>query len=334
VAKNIEADNNLNNEQIDNLNKIKDSIYTIRKNVEALSEKLRSGDVSLLRTDKNKDFYYDDVSDYGTDVAFTAIDKTSMEYPKLIYDGPFSEGLKEKGPKSDLGAEVDENTAMQEAAKYLGNNVQLSKKEDDNGIIPCYVFETNTSNNNETSYTVKVSKAGGHVLQIVSNRIINSQQIDITQAQTKAKEFLEKIGFTNMSENYYETYGNKTVFNFVVQKDDVIIYPDMVKVQVALDNGEIVGFEASTYYMSHYERTINTAKISMQKAQEKVSSNLTIVSKRLAIIPLESGYEVLCYEFKGKTKNDEIFIVYINADTGVQQEILKVIEANNSILTL
>lgn len=334
VAKGIDAKNNLNNKQIDNLNKIKDSIYTIRKNVEALSEKIRSGDVSLLRTDKNKNFYYEDVSDYGTDVAFTAIDKTSMEYPKLIYDGPFSEGLKEKGPKSDLGAEVDESTAMQAAAKYLVDNVQLNKTADDNGIIPCYVFETSTNNDNETYYRVKVSKAGGHVLQIISNRTINSQQIDITQAQEKAKEFLKKIGFKNMSENYYETYGNKTVFNFVTQKGDVVIYPDMVKVQVALDNGEIVGFEASTYYMCNYDRTINKAKISMQQAQKKVSSNLTIVSKRLAIIPLESGYEVLCYEFKGKTKDNEIFIVYINADTGAQQEILKVIEANNSILTL
>lgn len=333
VAKQIDAKNNINNEEIDNLAKIKDTVYTIRKNVEALSDKLRSGDVSLFRTDNNKGFYYEDELAYGTDLAFTQINKTSMEYPKLIYDGPFSEGLKEKGPKSNLGAQVDENAAMQAAVKYLGGNVQLSKAADDNGIIPCYVFETN-ADNNESSYSVKVSKAGGHVLQIVSSRIINSQQLDITQAQAKAKEYLQKIGFENMSENYYETYGNKTVFNFVGQKDGVIIYPDMVKVQVALDNGEIVGFEASTYYMSHYDRTIKKAAITVQQAQKKVSSNLTIVSKKLAIIPTQSGNEVMCYEFKGKTKDGEIFIVYINSDTGVQQEILKVIEANNSILAL
>jgi germination protein YpeB len=334
AAQKIDGKNNLSDEEISNLNKIKDSVYTIRKNVEALSEKIRSGDVSIFRTDNNKSFYYDGESDYATDTAFLAIDKTSMEYPKLIYDGPFSEGLKENGPKADLGAEVDESKAKEAAEKFLGNNVQLNKTQDDNGIIPCYVFETSSSNNGETYYRVKVSKAGGHVLQIISNRTVNSQTLDIAAAQEKAKQFLEANGFSGMSENYYETYSNKTVFNFVAQKDSVIIYPDMVKVQVALDNGEIVGFEASTYYMCHYDRTISRAKISMQQAQKSISANLTVISQKLAIIPLDNGSEVMCYEFKGKTKDNEIYIVYINADTGAQQEILKVIEANNSILTL
>lgn len=333
ISKKMDGQSRLSNEEIDNLTKIKDSVYTIRKNVEALSDKIRAGEISLLRTDNNDGFYYDDELEYGTDKAFSAIDKTSMEYPELIYDGPFSEGLRERGPISDLGAEVDENTAMQAAAKYLGN-VQLNKTQDDNGIIPSYVFETNTNNENETSYRAKVSKAGGHVLQIISNRTINNQQIDIDQAKVKAKEFLEKNGFENMSENYYETYGNKTVFNFVAKKDNVIIYPDMVKVQVALDNGEIVGFEACGYYMCHHDRNISKAKVSMQQAQKNINGNLSITSKRLAIIPLDNGDEVMCYEFKGKTKDDEIFIVYINAQTGVQQNILKVIEADDSILAL
>jgi len=74
--------------------------------------------------------------------------------------------------------------------------------------------------------------------------------------------------------------------------------------------------------------------VSMQQAQKNVSSSLEITSKKLAIIPLDGGSEVLCYEFKGKTKDDEWYIVYINADTGKQQEILKIIEANESVLTL
>ena len=38
---------------------------------------------------------------------------------------------------------------------------------------------------------------------------------------------------------------------FVPVKGGVRIYPDLVKVSVALDNGEIVGFEAMGYLMAH-----------------------------------------------------------------------------------
>ena len=333
VAQKVDSSEDITEEEMNNLQKIKDGVYTIMKNVESLSEKFQNGEISFLREDN--DFYLSDETENEIDNLFSGINKSSMEYPKLIYDGPFSEGLKEQGPKMDLGEEIDEAKAKELVAKFLDNDKNLEKTTDDDGIIPCYVFESNTDEDNkETYYRIKISKDGGHILQVVSNREIEEQKLSLKDAQAKAKEFLEKNGFKNMSENYYETYGNKTVFNFVYEQDNVIIYPDLVKVQVALDNGEIVGFEASTYYMSHYDRDIPKASVSMQQAQKNVSSSLEITSKKLAIIPLDGGSEVLCYEFKGKTKDDEWYIVYINADTGKQQEILKIIEANESVLTL
>ena len=38
-------------------------------------------------------------------------------------------------------------------------------------------------------------------------------------------------------------YDNIGVFNFVTSLDNVRIYPEAIKVEVALDNGDIIGFQ-------------------------------------------------------------------------------------------
>ena len=103
--------------------------------------------------------------------------------------------------------------------------------------------------------------------------------------------------------------------------------------QIALDNGEFIGIEAQGFHFSHHERKIEPPAITLDDARSKVSEKLEITKERLAIIPTESKNEVLCYEFKGTYKN-EWYIVYINADTGREEQILKIIEADESVLTL
>ena len=52
----------------------------------------------------------------------------------------------------------------------------------------------------------------------------------------------------------------------------------------------------------------------------------------ISIIPTEWRTEIFCYEFKGKI-NDTDFLVYINAETGKEEDILVIIETPNGILT-
>ena len=99
----------------------------------------------------------------------------------------------------------------------------------------------------------------------------------------------------------------------------------------SVDNGEIVGFDASTYLMNHKKRTIAAPNITMEKARESVKIDYDIDSIRLAIIP-KNGEEILCYEFKGKYKDSD-FIVYINALNGKEEDVLQIIKNENGILT-
>ena len=69
-------------------------------------------------------------------------------------------------------------------------------------------------------------------------------------------------------------------------KDDVRIYPDMVKVRVALDNGEILGFDAVGYIMNHEDdRVIHKPKLTEEEARERVNTEFDVRSSRLAVIP-------------------------------------------------
>ena len=110
------------------------------------------------------------------------------------------------------------------------------------------------------------------------------------------------------------------------------MYPDLVKVKVALDDGEILGIETNGYLNNHEIRNIPNPEISKEQARKKLNNNLEIISEDLAIIPTEWKTEIFCYEFKGKVK-DLDFLVYINAKTGEEESILVIIDTPNGILT-
>lgn len=73
-------------------------------------------------------------------------------------------------------------------------------------------------------------------------------------------------------------------------------------------------------------------KITIEQAKKNLNSKLNILSENLAIIPTEWKTEVLCWEFKGKV-DDTDFLVYINAKTGEEQDILVITNTPNGTLT-
>ena len=105
------------------------------------------------------------------------------------------------------------------------------------------------------------------------------------------------------------------------------------KVKVALDDGEVVGMEANGYVMNHTIRDIRTPQLSKQDARAKISSNLNIDDVNVALIPKDSKREVLCYEFKGNAGGRN-FLIYINAETGKEEDIQILIESPDGILTI
>ena len=121
--------------------------------------------------------------------------------------------------------------------------------------------------------------------------------------------------------------------NYAYSQNGVIMYPDLIKLKVALDDGKVLGIETTGYLSNHIKRDISKVKITKEKAKEKLNKNLNIQSEILAVIPTEWKSEILCYEFKGKIEETE-YLVYINAENGEEEQILIITNTPNGKLTM
>ena len=238
--------------------------------------------------------------------------------------------------KGLTGEEIDEDKAKQIAEEFIGKD--KIKEINSNGVsenanIPSYDFAVKTENNNDTNLWISVSRKGGHVVFMNYNRNVDVEVITTEKANELGKEFLNTRGISNMKETYYMKQDGIVTINYAYMQNDVIMYPDLIKLKVALDNGEILGIETTGYLNSHTERTLEEVQISKEKAKESLNKELEILSEGLAVIPTKYQTEVLCWEFKGKVEDRE-FLVYINATTGREEDILVILNTPNGTLTM
>ena len=125
-----------------------------------------------------------------------------------------------------------------------------------------------------------------------------------------------------MEPAYYQVNFGMVTFNFVPVQDGVRLYPDLIKVQVSLETGQVVGVEANNYLRNHVQRDFSAARMEQEEAVA-LAPSLEISSTRLALIPHYSQ-EILCYELRGTADGQE-YLVYLNAETGAAEEILQVV---------
>ena len=166
-----------------------------------------------------------------------------------------------------------------------------------------------------------------------NNRNVDEENISQEEANKIGKEFLEEKGIEGMEATYFTKLSNVVTINYAYKYDDIIAYPDLIKVKVALDNGEILGIETNGYLNSHTSREFDNVSLSIDEAREKLNSDLEILSEGMAIIPTEWKTELLCYEFKGTADGRE-FLVYINCQTGEEEDILVILDTPGGTLTV
>lgn len=324
----------LTDEDLNNLKQLYDYSVELSNTLNQLSDEINANRITWKDLTKDSStMFAQQVSNISQD-SFTNLEENFHEYSGLIYDGAFSEHITSSEPKGLTGNEIDEQTAQNKAEEFIGkerikdiNNLGVSE----NANITSYNFSINT-NSNET-ISIAISKKGGHIVYMNMNRNVDVENLTQEQADEKGKEFLEQKGFNNMKETYYLKQNGIVTINYAYQQEDVVIYPDLIKVKVALDNGEILGIETTGYLSSHCDRQLSSPKVSKEEARKKLSSKIEILSENLAIIPTEWKTEILCYEFKGKINNLE-FLAYFNVENGKEEDILVITNTPNGTLTM
>jgi len=265
---------------------------------------------------------------------FERLELELTEFPTLIYDGPFSDHIERREPRGLTGPAVSEDEAAVIAREFSGAgegaSVRVTGEAD--GPIQAYAVRVERERG-DSAVELHVSRQGGHVVWMLDGRSVGEPVLSLEEAVQRAREFLAKRGLSSMEPTWASSSQGRAVIPFVFVQDGVRIYPDLVKVTVALDDGAIIGYEALGFLMSHHPRTLPAPQLGEAKARERLHPALSAETGRLALIPLETLDEVLTWEFPAYLDGDP-YVVYINALTGAEEQILKLLPTGEGTLTL
>lgn len=292
----------------------------------------------------------------GVGDSLADMDRELQEVPALIYDGPFSAHQVDRKPAEPLGDEVSREEAERRARSFLGGRLRLLGRSEMGGTLPAWIFTFRRlepgpeplGGQAGEQIAVTVSRAGGRVLWVLSEREPGGVRIAPRAALDRAARLLEERGFRGFTATGWVREGETLTASFaprvpisaLVRGDagavdpdtPVVVYPDLVKVTVALDDGSVLGFDARTYWLSRHRRQLPAPRLDPEQARATTNPALDVASVRLAVVPLPSGREVLAYEVLGTFGRDR-FLTYLNAGDGREELLLRLVETADARIT-
>ena len=354
--------NNLKNTDFANLEKIHASIAQIKDELNATMDKLMNGYriVDNLENGENDSRFSLNFSGLGAD---------TMELPSLIYDGPFSDSSTQRVIKGLPQSEVSKEEPITKIGPLVEQKVQslfgssitnLAYLGETKSVVETFDFGLSAGGKN---YFVQITKRGGFLLTMSANseqydgqgdqnanrqsenstdveqsEVATVKKQDVNSSKTEkaiedALDFAKKLDIPNLKSVWSAASNGVCYVNLAPVQDDIVLYPDLIKAKVDEQTNEVIGWEASSYAFNHVEREDLIAQLGKEDAKKLVSSNLSITSQQLCVIPLEFVGETLAYEFAGTFDNYQYYL-YIDAYTGNQVRVLRVIQTDQGELVL
>ena len=325
ITKNVVKGESINEKDRENLIKLSKIAKTLSNGIDEAKTMLNDAEAwneSIENALNDIEFE----SELDSHLADTA--EALSDYPTLIYDGPFSDHVMQK--ESELlknSAPINEGKAKELAAKQLGLKAEaLFTKGEESGKMPSFVFGFENG-------TVAVTKRGGYISYFKNERDVKSPSADYEKAVDTAKKYIKRLDIGNFESSYYFADEGVCVINFAFIHGDTICYPDLIKVGVALDNFEIVFYEARGYIMNHTGRTLKVPVHTSEEAQKVLSPHLTVKNRSLAVIPSGGKNELYCYEFLCIGDQKEEILVYVNTETLDEEQIFILLKTDGGTLT-
>lgn len=313
----------LTQETIDNISKLQSSVTAINSSITELEDILRANPMNwhALSTASREDL---ETLDNVLISSFDNLQNEGIDYPALIYDGPFSDSVVNKEIEEPEGTDITKEEAVDIAKKFMdaGKDVTEYSTQETSGLINIWSVVLQKG---DSYYYFNIAKRTGEVINFINSGESYEEKISREDAVSVAQQFLEKNGYSNMVPQFCQvTNGNATI-NFVREENGVLIYPDMVKVRVDMCNSVVNGFEGMSYYANHRkERDIPTDLIPADQLTTLLRSDAQLESCGIAIIPTDGENEQLCYEFRCNIDSDT-YIYYYDAQTLKEAKIFKVL---------
>ena len=229
-----------------------------------MQSRIDAGDVPSVQL--SGDAYYEPASN-ETDKSQQ--EGNVQEFPTLIYDGPFSESAEKAEARGLTGEQVTIDQARENAQKVLPDGATVATEGESNGDIPSYEFTFTLQDGRQAD--VSITKQGGSVLYMMTTATSDVSGVAPDDESKKLKEigktFLSEHGFENMESTYAQYYSGIALINFAATQNDVILYPDLVKVWIDRATGTVCGMDARNYFFSHVERTLDEPKLTIEEAE-------------------------------------------------------------------
>lgn len=313
----LRAGQALTQEDLATLESLYKTNHSIREELDKLAEEL---------TDKDLMEYIKD----GAGMMSEALDR--LESLTLEENRAALEGKMEKGKGAGMERVAPKAEEKDQSAIDATKAETLCKEYFSKYSIDEYQCVGETVTRNYSAYNVQGFDDNGSMLFAEIDRKTgdlitfdyyeegSAENFDLDNARRIAEEFLEALGYEDMSVARFSESGSTSDFTFVYEIDGVAYYPDTVRVKVCRTRGLVCGLDATKYLKNHRGRDELSAKISMETAYEKLSDKLSVEASRLAVVDTARGeraaYEFLCsYE-------DANYFVYLDANTGEEIAIL------------
>lgn len=186
----------LTEKDIANLEKLQNYAVDLGKDLHDLHDKALKGNVwkgELSRKGK-KELSKEAKKKSQIQTQLVRYQERMIEYPELIYDGPFSEhAIQGMKPRLE-GKKVSEEEAKKKAIEFAGGGTveKTSKSEENDSKISTYSFTLKPKNKEKDKQNpiyIDISKAGGQPVLMLNNRKINKANI----SGPKAVEIVSKF---------------------------------------------------------------------------------------------------------------------------------------------
>ncbi|MBX6378433.1 MAG: germination protein YpeB, partial [Clostridia bacterium] len=176
-------------------------------------------------------------------------------------------------------------------------------------------------------------RMGGEVLTYLDPRPVQRVRLSRDEAERRALDFARKQGIPDPVITSSVLQGGRRIVALAPRQDGVVLYPAVVRLQVALDDGRILGYDAVGYWSARRHDRLPPATLSPAEAARRLPPGFQPSSSRLALIPLDTGREVLTYEFRGSAYGED-YLIYVNARTGEQENILRLVKTADGELAM
>ena len=223
---------------------------------------------------------------------------------------------------------LSRNEALLRAAQFAGaSSWEMGYGTDEDSSMPSYSFHTGTMD-------ILVTKEGGYISCLLDAREVGERTLTAGEARDAARRYLEGRDIGAVQETRYEIANGVCTVSYAHTSQDVLCYPDLIKVGVGMDTGGVVMFDSRAYLANHCERTFPSPVLTGEQAADVLNPSLRPQGCQLAVIPSAGGGEVLTYEFLCESERGDRLLVYVDANTGAEEEIFLLLETENGVLTV